>query len=159
MADPDRNIISVFNEQVIAEFRANEGRVGGPLAGTPILLLHHIGACRHQCADGRNRRSPRDGRLQALAARGPRGRVRVRRWRNGSADALPVRRPGGVRLPRPRRSAPSPNPRATQPVTEEHAMRHPPDPGPDERPLSFRGRAAPTGVEVHFVTIPAEMLC
>jgi deazaflavin-dependent oxidoreductase (nitroreductase family) len=44
MADPDSNTISGFNEQVIAEFRANEGRVGGPLAGTPILLLHHIGA-------------------------------------------------------------------------------------------------------------------
>jgi deazaflavin-dependent oxidoreductase (nitroreductase family) len=29
---------------IIEEFRANGGRVGGPLAGTPILLLHHIGA-------------------------------------------------------------------------------------------------------------------
>ena len=90
MADPDRNIISVFNEQVIAEFRANEGRVGGPLAGTPILLLHHIGACRHQCADGRNRRPPSGGHLEALARRGARGWLRVRRWRDGSADALPV---------------------------------------------------------------------
>src|SRR5437764_14849360 len=44
MADTDRDSISEFNEEVIAEFRANEGRVGGPLAGTPILLLHLIGA-------------------------------------------------------------------------------------------------------------------
>jgi deazaflavin-dependent oxidoreductase (nitroreductase family) len=29
---------------VIDEFRANEGRVGGVFEGTPILLLHHTGA-------------------------------------------------------------------------------------------------------------------
>jgi deazaflavin-dependent oxidoreductase (nitroreductase family) len=33
-----------FNQRIIEEFRANDGRVGGPLAGTPMLLLHHIGA-------------------------------------------------------------------------------------------------------------------
>jgi deazaflavin-dependent oxidoreductase (nitroreductase family) len=33
-----------FNRTIIEEFRANAGRVGGPLAGTPLLLLHHIGA-------------------------------------------------------------------------------------------------------------------
>jgi deazaflavin-dependent oxidoreductase (nitroreductase family) len=33
---------SEFNENVIAEFRANHGRVGGVLAGTPIILIHHI---------------------------------------------------------------------------------------------------------------------
>ena len=33
-----------FNRRVIEEFRANHGRVGGSLAGTAILLLHHIGA-------------------------------------------------------------------------------------------------------------------
>jgi deazaflavin-dependent oxidoreductase (nitroreductase family) len=33
-----------FDSKIIAEFRANEGRVGGALAGTPILLIHHIGA-------------------------------------------------------------------------------------------------------------------
>ena len=33
-----------FNHRIIEEFRAERGRVGGPLAGTPILLLHHIGA-------------------------------------------------------------------------------------------------------------------
>jgi deazaflavin-dependent oxidoreductase (nitroreductase family) len=33
-----------FNSRVVAEFRANAGRVGGPLAGTPIILVHHIGA-------------------------------------------------------------------------------------------------------------------
>jgi hypothetical protein len=33
-----------WNEQIIAEFRANEGRVGGYFAGAPMLLLHHRGA-------------------------------------------------------------------------------------------------------------------
>jgi deazaflavin-dependent oxidoreductase (nitroreductase family) len=33
-----------LNQQVIAEFRANGGRVGGMFEGTPLLLLHHTGA-------------------------------------------------------------------------------------------------------------------
>ena len=33
-----------FNVRIIEEFRANEGRVGGPFEGTPVLLLHHVGA-------------------------------------------------------------------------------------------------------------------
>lgn len=32
-----------WNQQIIAEFRANEGRVGGNFEGAPILLLHHVG--------------------------------------------------------------------------------------------------------------------
>jgi deazaflavin-dependent oxidoreductase (nitroreductase family) len=35
--------VSDFNTQVIEEFRANEGRVGGPFAGAPIVLVHHRG--------------------------------------------------------------------------------------------------------------------
>ncbi len=33
-----------WNAQVIEEFRANEGRVGGNFEGAPILLLHTTGA-------------------------------------------------------------------------------------------------------------------
>ncbi len=33
-----------FNAQVIEEFHANEGRVGGMFEGMPLLLLHHTGA-------------------------------------------------------------------------------------------------------------------
>ncbi len=33
-----------WNDGIIEEFRANEGRVGGPLAGTTLILLHHVGA-------------------------------------------------------------------------------------------------------------------
>jgi deazaflavin-dependent oxidoreductase (nitroreductase family) len=33
-----------FNRQVIDEFRANEGKVGGPFEGAPMILVHHRGA-------------------------------------------------------------------------------------------------------------------
>lgn len=32
-----------WNEKTIAEFRANEGRVGGPFEGAPVTLIHHRG--------------------------------------------------------------------------------------------------------------------
>jgi deazaflavin-dependent oxidoreductase (nitroreductase family) len=33
-----------FNARIIEEFRANQGKVGGPFEGRPLLLLHHTGA-------------------------------------------------------------------------------------------------------------------
>lgn len=33
-----------WNERIIEEFRANQGRVGGPFEGHTLLLLHHRGA-------------------------------------------------------------------------------------------------------------------
>ena len=33
-----------FNRGVIAEFRANDGKVGGPFEGAPVLLLTSVGA-------------------------------------------------------------------------------------------------------------------
>jgi deazaflavin-dependent oxidoreductase (nitroreductase family) len=33
-----------WNQQVIEEFRANGGKVGGQFEGAPLLLLHHVGA-------------------------------------------------------------------------------------------------------------------
>ena len=49
-----------FNARIVDEFRANEGRVGGPFEGTPLLLLSHTGA-----RSGRTRVNPlayqRDG--------------------------------------------------------------------------------------------------
>ena len=33
-----------FNAQIIEEFRANQGVVGGPFEGATLLLLHHVGA-------------------------------------------------------------------------------------------------------------------
>jgi deazaflavin-dependent oxidoreductase (nitroreductase family) len=54
---------SDYNTKIIEEFRANDGRVGGSWAGTPMILIHHVGArsgiervspvaCSHQ-GDGR----------------------------------------------------------------------------------------------------------
>lgn len=39
MSDPQD-----FNTSVINDFRANEGKVGGPFEGAPMLLLHTTGA-------------------------------------------------------------------------------------------------------------------
>ncbi len=36
--------INDFNQTIIDEFRANDGKVGGPFAGAPMLLLTHTGA-------------------------------------------------------------------------------------------------------------------
>lgn len=33
-----------FNGKIIAEFRANDGKVGGPFEGAPMILVHHAGA-------------------------------------------------------------------------------------------------------------------
>jgi deazaflavin-dependent oxidoreductase (nitroreductase family) len=44
MTHPAPDAPNGFNTKVIEEFRASGGRVAGSLSGTPILLLHHIGA-------------------------------------------------------------------------------------------------------------------
>lgn len=36
--------MSDWNAGVIKEFRENEGKVGGPFEGAPMILIHHIGA-------------------------------------------------------------------------------------------------------------------
>ena len=35
--------MSDWNQQIIDEFRADDGRVGGDFEGAPLLLLHHLG--------------------------------------------------------------------------------------------------------------------
>jgi deazaflavin-dependent oxidoreductase (nitroreductase family) len=62
--------MSDFNQNVIDEFRANEGRVGGPFAGRSMLLLTTTGA-----KSGQPRTSPlvytTDGdRLVVIASKG-----------------------------------------------------------------------------------------
>ena len=44
MADSAPGKASDYNTKIIEEFRANGGRVGGPWAGTPMILIHHVGA-------------------------------------------------------------------------------------------------------------------
>ena len=71
VANSARGGASDFNTKIIEEFRANQGRVGGPLAGTPMILIHHIGA-----GSGIERVTPLacnpqpDGRFAIVAANG-----------------------------------------------------------------------------------------
>ena len=44
MTDTDDFNINDFNQKIIDEFRANDGKVGGPFEGAPLLLLHTTGA-------------------------------------------------------------------------------------------------------------------
>jgi deazaflavin-dependent oxidoreductase (nitroreductase family) len=41
---PRQDERTAFNGKVIAEFRSNGGKVGGPFEGVDMLLLHHTGA-------------------------------------------------------------------------------------------------------------------
>jgi deazaflavin-dependent oxidoreductase (nitroreductase family) len=59
-----------FNAQIIDEFRANDGRVGGMFENSPLLLLHHTGA-----KSGQNRVNPLaylgdDGHYVIFASKG-----------------------------------------------------------------------------------------
>jgi len=64
-------LASDYNTKIIEEVRANQGRVGGPWAGTPMILIHHIGA-----RSGIERVSPlgcfpqADGRFAIAASNG-----------------------------------------------------------------------------------------
>ena len=58
-----------WNRRIIQEFRANEGRVGGPFAGSPLLLLTTTGA-----KSGQSRTTPlsyysENGRLFIFATK------------------------------------------------------------------------------------------
>jgi hypothetical protein len=44
MANPATGETGDYNAQIINEFRANQGRVGGMWEGTTLILIHHIGA-------------------------------------------------------------------------------------------------------------------
>ena len=41
---PDRDFVDDFNEKIVAEFRANDGKVSGQFANASLLLLHTTGA-------------------------------------------------------------------------------------------------------------------
>ena len=43
MAD-DAGAMNDWNAQIISEFRENDGKVGGPFEGAPMVLVHHTGA-------------------------------------------------------------------------------------------------------------------
>lgn len=45
---PDTGTINAFNQSIIDEFRANDGKVGGQFEGADLLLLHTTGAKSEQ---------------------------------------------------------------------------------------------------------------
>ena len=67
---PDSDTLKAFNESIVDEFRANDGKVGGPFEGNELLLLTTIGA-----KSGQPRLSPLsckriDGKLLIIAGNG-----------------------------------------------------------------------------------------
>ena len=67
---PDAEALKAFNESIVDEFRANDGKVGGPFEGNELLLLTTIGA-----KSGQPRLSPLsckriDGKLLIIAGNG-----------------------------------------------------------------------------------------
>ncbi|SBS76348.1 conserved hypothetical protein [uncultured Mycobacterium sp.] len=48
MSSPDASFMNDFNTNIVEEFRANAGVVGGPFEGRPLLLLHTTGAKSRQ---------------------------------------------------------------------------------------------------------------
>jgi deazaflavin-dependent oxidoreductase (nitroreductase family) len=71
------NSASDYNTEIINEFRANGGRVGGMWEGTTLVLIHHIGA-----KSGTERVTP------IACSPQPGGRLAI--WAaNGGSDAHP----------------------------------------------------------------------
>jgi hypothetical protein len=77
MTKPAPDEGSYYNAKIIKEFRANQGRVGGPWVGTTLILIHHIGATsrgRARYAAGLlfpGRRPSRGRRIQRRIAQPP----------------------------------------------------------------------------------------
>lgn len=70
MPDPIEFDFVTMNRDVIQEFRANKGKVGGVFADQPLLILHHVGA-----KTGIKRLSPlatlvEEGRIFIFASKG-----------------------------------------------------------------------------------------
>jgi hypothetical protein len=73
-----------WNQDIISEFRANEGSVGGPFEGMPLLLLHHRGA-----KTGKERVNPlayQDLGGGAMAVFGSEGEERELIWEKQKRD-------------------------------------------------------------------------
>ena len=59
-----------WNASVIEEFRANEGRVGGPFEGAPLLLLSTTGAKSGKTHTNPLMYLPEDGHYVVFASKG-----------------------------------------------------------------------------------------
>jgi deazaflavin-dependent oxidoreductase (nitroreductase family) len=59
-----------WNSKIIEEFRASEGKVGGPFEGAPLLLLHSVGAKTGQERVNPVMYQPVDGGYAVFASKG-----------------------------------------------------------------------------------------
>jgi deazaflavin-dependent oxidoreductase (nitroreductase family) len=61
--------VNEFNRSIIEEFRANDGEVGGPFEGAPVLLLTTIGAKSGERRTTPVMYLPDDGRMVVFASK------------------------------------------------------------------------------------------
>jgi deazaflavin-dependent oxidoreductase (nitroreductase family) len=61
---------SNFNQTIIDEFRANDGKVGGPFEGAAVVILHTKGAKSGQPRENPLVALPDDGTLYIFASKG-----------------------------------------------------------------------------------------
>jgi deazaflavin-dependent oxidoreductase (nitroreductase family) len=66
----ERSAPEGFNDKVIAEFRANEGRVGGPFEGAPMALVTTTGAKTGRRTTSPMMYLPEDGHTYVFASKG-----------------------------------------------------------------------------------------
>src|SRR5258708_3596686 len=98
MANSAAGGASDYNTEIIKEFRANQGRVGGMWEGTTLILIHHTGAKSEIERVKPVSCSPQgDGRFAIWAANGDR-----RPTRTGTTTSRPT--PGSQSRWAPRRS-------------------------------------------------------
>jgi hypothetical protein len=79
--------MSDWNDKIIEEFRTNEGKVGGPFAGAPLLLLHTVGARTGQERVNPMMYMPVDGGYAVFASK-----AAPRPTRTGITTCWPTRR-------------------------------------------------------------------
>src|SRR6478736_10124250 len=66
---PDAETMKAFNKSIIEEFRANDGKVGGPFAGADLLLLTTTGAKSGQPRLAPLAYLPIDGRMIIIGSK------------------------------------------------------------------------------------------
>jgi deazaflavin-dependent oxidoreductase (nitroreductase family) len=70
MSSPTDITPDEYNAQVITEFRAKQGQVGGNWEGTPMILLHHVGAKSGETRVNPVGYLPNEGRYVVFASNG-----------------------------------------------------------------------------------------